>query len=314
MRRLIIALSILACVPTIAGAKTYKEMFGVDAPGDAKFKAILESLDFKQDKFPLPGANANLTAPKGFYYLNAADSAKVLTEIWGNPPGSTQGVLATIFPAQLPPENSQSWTAVITYSNEGYVSDADAASTDFDAVLTELKTATRESSAERERQGYEPITLVGWASPPRYELTTHSLHWARDLIFGKDMNAAHTLNYQLRILGREGILEMNFVAGIDQLQAVKDSIPAVTGLVTYDVGKKYEDFRDGDAVAAYGLAGLIATAAGAKVAAKLGFLAIALAFLKKGGFILAFAAAAIFRPIAKLFKRNSDNVPPHDTV
>jgi uncharacterized membrane-anchored protein len=126
------------------------------------------------------------------------------------------------------------------------------------------------------------------------------------------MNAPHTLNYQLRILGREGVLQVNFVAGMDQLQDIKSNIASVAGLVSYDRDKKYEDHVEGDKIAAYGLAGLIATAAGAKIAAKIGFLALALAFLKKGGIILAVAAGAIFRPIANLFKKKPAS-PPTDS-
>lgn len=310
MRKFTAGLLFLATLPSLGHAKTYQEMFG--APPPDKFKAVLGSINFQQDKLPLSGAHAGLKVPNGFYYLNSGDAAKVLTEIWGNPREATEGELGMIFPVKLPPEDPVAWGAILSYSDDGYVSDAEAESTDYDAVLADLKSATEEENVEREKKGYEPIKLVGWAEPPHYDTSLHALHWARDLLFGKDPNAPHTLNYQLRILGREGVLQVNFVAGMDQLQDIKGNIASVAGLVSYDQDKKYEDHVEGDKVAAYGLAGLIATAAGAKIAAKIGFLALALAFLKKGGIILAVAAGAIFRPVANLFKKKP-GPPPTDS-
>lgn len=173
--------------------------------------------------------------------------------------------------------------------------------------MNELKTAAIEGNVEREKQGYEPITLVGWASPPFYDKSTHALHWARDLIFGKDQSASHTLNYSLRILGREGVLQMNFVAGLPQLPEIKAAIPDMTKIATFDTGKAYTDFRDGDKLAAYGMMGMIAAGAGAKLAAKVGFLALGLAFLKKGGVLIFLAGAAMLRFAKGLFGKK---MPP----
>jgi uncharacterized membrane-anchored protein len=308
MRRVVIGLVICFLAPALAEAKTYEDMFG-RAPPD-RYKGALESINFRLEALPLPGAHAALKVPGGFYYLDSGDAEKVLTEIWGNPSGSASGDLGMIFPLKLSPEDASAWGSVLSYSDDGYVSDADAESTDYNAVLTDLKNETEQENAERQKQGYEAIKLIGWAEPPHYDKGLHALHWARDLVFGNDMNAPHTLNYQLRILGREGVLQVNFVAGMDQLQDVKSNIPAVAGLVSYDADKKYEDHHEGDKLAAYGLAGLIATAAGAKIAAKIGFIALAFAFLKKGGIVLLLAASAIFKPITNFFKKKPRGGPP----
>jgi uncharacterized membrane-anchored protein len=314
MRKFVIVLLIGVALPVIAEAKTYKEMFGTDPDVDPRFKTILETLDFKQGKVALPRAHASLNTGADFYYLDTADTTKVLSGLWGNPPDQAGRTLGMIFPAKATPDGANTWGTVIEYSDDGYVSDDEAEKTDFSSVLEDLRQSTNEGNEERKKAGYEPIALIGWASPPFYDKATHSLHWARDLIFGTDMSARHTLNYQLRVLGREGVLEMNFVAGMDQLADVKASIPKVTGLVAYDAQKKYDDHRDGDKVAAYGLAGLIAVGAGAKIAAKIGFLALGLAFLKKGAVIILIAAGAIFRPIANFFKRNKGGSPPDSAV
>ncbi|HXV31931.1 MAG TPA: DUF2167 domain-containing protein [Sinorhizobium sp.] len=280
-------------------------MFGgaPDLPPD--YARIVESLDFKQGTVTLSRANARLDVPENFYFLDPQDTRKVLVDLWGNPPQAADGSLGMIFPAKYAPQAGEAWGSVIDYVDDGYVSDADAMTTDFDELLAQLKESATESNVEREKEGYDPITLMGWASPPHYDLATHTMHWARDLIFGKDPTAAHTLNYSVRILGREGVLQMNFIAGLNQLTEIKAGLPSVTGMVQFDPGKAYADFREGDKVAAYGMAGLIAAGAGAKVAAKAGLLAIALAFLKKGGVLVVLAGAAILRFFKGLFGRKA---------
>lgn len=296
-------LLLLSC--TLAEARTYREIFGSDSQLPAELKMVVESLDYKQGIVDLPLAHAKLNVPAEFYFLGQADTARVLTQLWGNPPAAAEGSLGMIFPVQYAPESSNSWGSVIDYVDDGYVSDIDAQAIDFDALLTDLKDAAVEGNAEREKDGYDPMTLVGWASPPFYDKSAHTLHWARDLLFGKDPKSPHTLNYSLRILGREGVLQLNFVAGLEQLPEIKASIPSITKIATFDPGKTYTDFHDGDKLAAYGMAGLIAAGAGAKIAAKVGFLAIALAFLKKGGVVLVIAGAAIVRFVKGIFGRKT---------
>ncbi|PST25271.1 DUF2167 domain-containing protein [Mesorhizobium plurifarium] len=305
MKRFVLVFYIFTIFAASSQAKTYREVFGGPSNLLPEYASIVESLDFKQGPVTLAGANAKLNVPDDFYFLGPADTRKVLVDLWGNPPHSAEGYLGMIFPTRYAPESEGAWGSVIDYLNDGYVSDSDALTTDFDELLSQLKAATAEANTEREKRGYDPITLVGWASPPHYDLATHTMHWARDLVFGKDFSAPHTLNYSIRILGREGVLQMNFVAGLDQLEEIKAGLPSVTEMVRFDAGKAYADFQEGDKVAAYGMAGLIAAGAGAKIAAKAGLLALALAFLKKGGFLIVLAGAAIAQFLRGLLGRKT---------
>lgn len=302
-KNLILATLIFAAMSLSVEAKTYKQMFGVEPPALPSATNVVATMDFKQGVVSLPGAGATLNVPKDYYYLDARDAKKVLVDLWKNPPASADGTLGMLLPAQYAPDRPELWGAVLSYNPDGFVSDEDAESTDFDEVLKELQASTVENNHQREIEGFEPIKLVGWASPPHYDKTTHALHWARDLVFGTDPAAPHTLNYQLRKLGREGVLELNFVAGMSDLPAIQASIPSVVGLVNFDPGKAYGDFKDGDKIAAYGLAGLIAAGAGAKLAAKVGLLALGLAFLKKGAVFVIIALGAILKPITNFFRR-----------
>lgn len=306
LKRIYTAAAVLVLTLTgSAVAQPYQSMF----PGRADFsdeaKQYLERLDFKQGAVPLAGANATLNIPADFYYLDPEDTKTVIVDIWGNPAGAADGVLGMIFPAKYAPTEVEAWGSLVEYSNDGYISDLDAATTDYDELLQTLKQSVAESNIEREKQGFSPITLVGWASAPRYDQSAHALHWARDLIFGNEQGASHTLNYSVRLLGREGVVQYNFVADLAQLEEIKAAIPTVIKLVQFDKGKSYDDYQQGDKLAAYGLAGVIAAGAGAKVAAKVGLLALALAFLKKGGFLIVLLVGGALRFFSGLFGKKT---------
>jgi len=307
----IIALAAWA-LATQADAKSFHDMFGVEPPAGPQ-GTVLKQLNFQQGAIKLSSANATLNVSDQFYYLSPNDARKVLVQLWGNPENAASSTLGMIFPAKYSPIDQQSWGALIDYEDSGHVSDDDAAETDYNALLKQIQDAIKEENPEREQQGYDPITLVGWAEPPHYDKASHALHWARDLIFGKDANGEHTLNYSVRVLGREGVTELEFIAGLNQLQQINAAIPNVINTVQYDSGKRYADFVNGDKIAAYSMAGMIAAGAGVKIAAKLGFLAIVLGFfksfgvallaLKKGLIVVLAGVVAAGRKILGLFRR-----------
>jgi uncharacterized membrane-anchored protein len=88
------------------------------------------------------------------------------------------------------------------------------------------------------------------------------------------------LNYNIRILGRRGVLVLNAVAAMSQLREIEKSTPKILAALDFNPGNRYADFSEaaGDKVASYGIAALVAGG----VAAKLGFF--------KGLWILALGA------------------------
>lgn len=255
-------------------------------------RALWASLDRQKGVIKLEKAGATLDVPEAFYYLDPEDTEKVLVEVWGNPPG--QKTLGMLFPASKTPFDFDSWGVTLDYQEEGYVSDEDADEIDYDKMLATMKADTRSESEQRVTQGYGPMELIGWASRPFYDKSSHKLHWAQELNFGDEAN---TLNYNIRVLGRKGVLVLNFIAAMEQKQEIENSLDSVLALAEFDPGARYGDFNpDMDEIAAYGIGALVA----GKVAAKTGFLVAALVFLKKFGVIALIAAGAIF---AKVFRR-----------
>lgn len=272
------ALTLLAAVP--AAAESYAEMFPALAndPEMAEVNELLGDLDFRLGTVDLAEANAGLDLGQDYYFLGPLDSAYVLETLWDNPPGAP--VLGMVFPTDRTPLHD-GWGMVLEYEAMGYVSDEDAEGYDYAALLAEMQADTRSENKWRQDNGYEAIELVGWAEPPSYDRDGRKLYWAQELRFGD--SAPNTVNYEIRALGRHGVLIMNMIASMDQLADVRAAAPDLLGMVAYDEGSRYTDFDPSvDKVAAVGIGGLIA----GKVAAKAGLLAVALAFLKKGFILL----------------------------
>ncbi|WIO74889.1 DUF2167 domain-containing protein [Porticoccaceae bacterium LTM1] len=259
--------------------------------------SLWQGMEKRTGVIELPGGIAKLDVPEEFYYLSPENTATVLEEFWGNPPGGeTYGM---IFPQAYTPFDGDSWGVTIQYVEEGYVSDDDADKIDYDDLLVDMKKDTREESAYRVEQGYEAIELVGWAAPPHYNHTDKTLHWAQELAFGTDPGNDHVLNYNVRVLGRKGYLMLNYIASIGQLEEINQNLEPVMAMTEFNDGFKYDQFDpDMDEVAAYGIGALVA----GKVLAKTGILMTLLLVLKKFWIILIVAIGAFFK---KLFSRKS---------
>lgn len=255
---------------------------------------FLASLNFKSGDFGLPAANAVMHVNKGFTYLEAADAQRVLEDLWGNPPDGS--VLGMLIPDKDHLLDDHSWAVVLTYSPDGYVSDADASKIDYNELLTELKQQTRDGNEWRQQEGYGAIELVGWAAPPKYDVDSKKLHWAKELAFeGAD---EHTLNYDVRALGRFGYLSMNAVANQSDLAQVKERMQDVIAMAEFSPGARYADYVEGsDKTAGYGLAALV----GGAIAAKTGLLGKLFALLLAGKKLLIFVVIAIGAFIKRLF-------------
>ena len=265
--------------PSFSLALTYEEAFPHQPQyGNQEVMAILQSLDYKRGVINIPGGQAELNVPEGYYYLDPADAATVLVDLWANPNGDSLGM---IFPSAYTPYDLEGWGLTIKWDGNGYVKDDDAADINYNELLSGMRADMNSSNQWRRENNYPELRLVGWAAEPYYDSVARKLHWAQEIEFS-DSNI-NTLNYYLRALGRRGVLELNFIASINQLDQITAVIPEVSKMVTFKEGSRYADFVPSmDTVAAVGIGGLIA----GKVVAKTGFLVVALLFLKKFAFLL----------------------------
>ncbi len=240
---------------------------------------FVASLEIKTGRVVLGNNLATLNLPDSLVFLDGENAQRLLVDGWGNPPDDVPP-LGMILPAGVSPLAEESWGVTVEYEASGYVSDEDAADIDYSDMLKDMQADMREANTWREENGYEPVQLVGWAAAPHYDAEGKKLHWAKELKFGD--SEANTLNYNIRVLGRKGVLVLNFVANMDQLAEIEASVPAVLAATEFNPGQRYAEFDpDLDTVAAYGLGALVA----GKVAAKTGLLALLLVLLKKFWFI-----------------------------
>lgn len=204
---------------------------------------------------------ATLALPSSLRYLDPQQTERLLVEGWGNPDGA--GTLGMIVPADGSPLSGDGWGVVIFFEEDGWVSDEEADAIDYDALLAEMQAGTEADNEDRVAQGYERVELVGWAEHPRYEQESHKLFWAKELAF--EGSPGHTLNYNVRVLGRRGVLVLNAVAGMDQLELIRGAMPDLIAASDFNPGLRYADYQPGtDQVAAYGLAALVAGGVAAK--------------------------------------------------
>ena len=222
-------------------------------PEEQRVADILRSFHPQQGKIPLQGGTADLNLPEQFRYLDAADSRKLLVDVWGNPPSVAGDVLGMIIPNGFYEDEENTWAATVSLSDTGYIKDEEP---DYDKLLKQLQEAQEKANADREKEGYAPLHLLGWAQPPRYDREAKKLYWAKEL--SSDNHPRHTLNYDIRVLGRRGVLELSVIAGMDQLAQINNVVPSLLSTVEFNQGHRYVDFNPKtDKVATYGLAGLI---------------------------------------------------------
>jgi len=276
------------------------EVFGQGGPKSREeAQALAASLKYQQGQIVLHNGLATLNVPEGFRYLNGADANKVVVQLWGNPP--QEEPLGLLLP-ETGPLGREAWAVIISYNEDGYVKDHDAEKINYNDLLKQMQKGIHEQNPERSKQGYPTMELVGWAAPPRYDPETHKLYWAKELKFADA--AEDTLNYNIRVLGRRGVLVLNAVASMSELPQIEKSTPQILSAIDFNPGNRYADFNaaSGDKVATYGLAALVAGG----VAAKLGLfkgLWVLILGAKKFLIIAALAIAAWFR---KLFGRKKD--------
>jgi uncharacterized membrane-anchored protein len=254
-------------------------------------------LPFKSGVINIGNGLATLNLSNEFRYIDPNAAEMVLVKVWGNPPASAKGNLGMIFPNDGKPAVA-SWGAIISYEEDGYVDDQGAEKINYDNMATEIRESLNAVNPDRIKQGYEPLTFVGWAEHPHYDKGAHKLYWAKEIRFGD--SPENTLNYNIRILGRKGVLVLNAIASKSQLQEVSQKTAQLLPMIDFNPGNRYTDFVPGtDKVAEYGIAAIVA----GTVAAKAGLFKWLIALLVAGKKFIIIGVFAVFAVVRKMFGR-----------
>jgi uncharacterized membrane-anchored protein len=227
-------------------------------------------------------SRASIEVPAEHAFLSAADTSKFLT-LMRNLPRSDSYTLA---PTDL------TWFALFDFEDTGYVKDDEKI--DADAVLKALKEGNARGNEERRRRGLPVLNLEGWFVSPHYDVATKRLEWATRL---SSESGDVTVNYRIRLLGRAGVMSAVLVSDPQSLDQDIRAFKTVLNGFSFDAGERYSEFRAGDKVAEYGLAGLIVGGAAA-AAAKTGLFKV---LGKFAIFIFVGAAAGVMGFLRWLF-------------
>lgn len=242
------------------------------------------------------GNQAVLKLPSGFAFVPEKESQQWLKKT-GN--GEEKGLLGLIFPMN----DEDSWFAVVTFEDSGYIKDDDAKSWDAEELLESIKEGTSQLNEERKNLGLTELEIIGWVERPHYEVATHQLKWSVSSKHkGSTDESSAGINYNTYVLGREGYLNLNFVTGLADIERQKPIAQNLLNALAFNQGKTYGDFDSNtDKIAAYGLTALVAGVA----AKKLGLIAIALAFFAKFAKFIIVGVVAVIAIVRKFFKRST---------
>lgn len=241
------------------------------------------------------GKHAAIEIPDGYAFLGTEGAAR-FNEIAENPPtGVDEYVVA---PTDL------GWVAFFSFNEVGYVKDDEKL--DPDDILSSIREGTKASNVEREERGWDTMEILGWSFKPQYDEQINALEWA--ILAQMSRSGGKLINYNTRLLGRRGVMEVVLVTDPQTLDASIANFKELVPGYEFSAGEKYAEFKEGDRVAEYGLAALI-TGGAAAVAAKKGWLAAIGVFLVKMWKLLLVGVLAVGAGVRKFFKRGKDGNP-----
>ncbi len=196
---------------------------------------------------------AQIDLGEAHLFANAEDT-KILMEYSGEPVSQTEAGLI------LPKDRNLDWSMIFQYNPIGYVRDDEKDSLDSAAILKQITSATEEANKIRRKKGGVPLNIIGWYEKPHYDNRSHNLVWA---LLAEEEGGRQLVNYKVRLLGRKGYMSVVLVTQPSKLSYFKPEVEGIIANFSYNRGKHYADFVQGDKLAKYGLTALIAGGAGA---------------------------------------------------
>lgn len=233
---------------------------------------------------------ATIQVPEGFVFTDGA-GAKKWAELTTNPiSGKEIGLMGP---------SDGAWLVLFEFDDVGYVKDDEKDDLDADELLASIKEGTAAFNEERTKAGVPPLNILGWEQPPKYNDQAKALEWC----VRAESGGEPSINFNTRILGRRGVVSVTLMFGGEvQLADVLPGFRQLLAGFAFQQGETYAEYRDGDKVAEYGLAALVA-GGGVALAAKSGLLGKLGVLLAKGGKAVIVGVVAIVGGIASVVKR-----------
>jgi uncharacterized membrane-anchored protein len=257
-------------------------VFVVALPAVAQQRVVPEGMVEGPRKVDL-GVQAELEVPEGALFADGPATRRVLERSGNLTTGRELGMLLT--------DEAQ---VLFQFDPVGHVKDDDKDQLDAAKMLESLRSGQEEANEELSRRGMPQLSIDRWQVKPHYDAATHNLEWGP--VVKNLENGRETTNYNVRLLGRRGVMEVTLLSDPPKLDAVLPWFRTVLTRHAFKKGEDYASFMKGDKVAEYGLAALI-TGGAVAVAAKTGL-------LSKFWKVIVLGIAALVAALKKLFSRN----------
>jgi uncharacterized membrane-anchored protein len=292
MRELALVFALVASI--VAGSSASAKV----PKTDAERKAALEALTWRDGELlQLPKSGGTLQAPQPIRQLLGADAVTLFEAANGTE--APADLEAALFDKQS--------KAILYYEKKGrgFVHLNDWDDVDADAMLRSLSEAAEADNRQRKEAGIAGIHVVGWLERPHLDRSTSTVRWAWEL---NDDDSGPVINAVALVLGRDGY---EMLTSAVSKTALGDGL-LNTGVrsFSFPAGGRHSDFKEGDKVAEYGVAGLVAAILGAKVAGKVGLFAALAVFLKQFGVFVVAGVGAALAWIWRARSRSKQPPPP----
>ncbi|MBW6409691.1 DUF2167 domain-containing protein [Clostridium weizhouense] len=236
---------------------------------------------------------AKLDLSSEYIFADGKDAKSIMKTIGNSVSGMEQGIVFS-------KDTNEEWFVLFEFNNMGYVKDEDSNKIDSDKLLSQIKEATEEDNKQRRKDGNNTLDIIGWDEKPHYDPNTHNLTWS--VLCSSE--GEKIVNYNVRILGRDGVTEVTLVANKNEIESVKPNLDSIISNYSYKEGKRYTDYIKGDKVSKIG--GLAALIAGGSAASKAGIFAKIFIVFKKIWILIVVGISGVFRKIKNIFKKKDD--------
>jgi uncharacterized membrane-anchored protein len=188
------------------------------------------------------GKFGEIKVPLGYQFTGAEGARAFLAEKKNAVPKDLVGCM--ISPAVT-------WPVLFEYSETGYLPDAQPSPLDKDGILNTFVQQYKGRHPEEFKNRTAPLS---WQVPPSYDPVEHSLEWSIRAETGPKNEPSTTLNYNLELLGRHGVLHVTTIyQGITDLESLRKLAKSAS----FKAGERYSDHQQGDPAATLDLAGLV---------------------------------------------------------
>ncbi|MDA7916438.1 DUF2167 domain-containing protein [Verrucomicrobia bacterium] len=233
------------------------------------------------------GKFGEIAIPSGMRFTGSTDTIEILKRTGNIPSGEELALMI---------HDAEDWWVLFEFDEIGYVKDDDKDELDADKMLKAIVEGNKKANEWKRDNNIPTFEIGGWQTPPHYDEASNNLEWG--LILSAD--SGDSINYNTRLLGRHGVMEVTLICGDEELNAALPKFRDLLADYSYINGEKYAEYTEGDKVAKYGLAALIlaGTAVGA---AKLGLFGAIAVFAKKFLKFIVIGIVAVGAFFKKLF-------------